>query len=263
LHEKCSQITFVSVFWDVNASNVLAVEPDNPAPASEVREGFRGIGPGMPALPADLPRLWHELTHGLLTVTAHQNTDTRHYVEFSRRSNSDPCALHPRTVVILERFLLGESQKSIAINMHLSTATVSGLLRTGVALLGLEATPRLMPMFLAVLAHAARGRIPPDSFDARRVDTEHGGCLLILNRPDCAISHLLSRGERYVVRALLDGCTHAEIARMRATSARTIANQMARAFAKLGVSGRLQLVCHVLSQHSPNTLLEGSACPSI
>jgi DNA-binding NarL/FixJ family response regulator len=41
---------------------------------------------------------------------------------------------------------------------------------------------------------------------------------------------------------LLEGSSHAQISSERGTSARTVANQLATAFRKLGVSGRGQLV---------------------
>lgn len=51
----------------------------------------------------------------------------------------------------------------------------------------------------------------------------------------------LSASERIVVALALDGKSNVEIGKARATSARTIANQLASAFRKLGVSSRREL----------------------
>ncbi|WP_394837344.1 helix-turn-helix transcriptional regulator [Pendulispora rubella] len=59
----------------------------------------------------------------------------------------------------------------------------------------------------------------------------------------------LSASERAVVLGALAGKSNAEIARTRKSAARTVANQMASAFRKLGVSSRGELVAWVL--HTP------------
>ncbi len=53
---------------------------------------------------------------------------------------------------------------------------------------------------------------------------------------------LLSPAERVVLRAFVDGMTYREIAVARGTAPRTIANQLATIFRKLGGSGRLDLI---------------------
>jgi DNA-binding NarL/FixJ family response regulator len=61
----------------------------------------------------------------------------------------------------------------------------------------------------------------------------------------------LSRAEREVVELLLSGASNAEIARQRGTSARTVANQAASIFRKLGVGSRMELA-HRLSRLEPD-----------
>lgn len=51
----------------------------------------------------------------------------------------------------------------------------------------------------------------------------------------------LTPAEREVVRLMLQGKSNVEIATTRGTTVRTVANQVARVFDKLGVRGRLQL----------------------
>jgi DNA-binding CsgD family transcriptional regulator len=52
----------------------------------------------------------------------------------------------------------------------------------------------------------------------------------------------LTRAERAVVEAVLRGASNAEIARSRGTSPRTVANQLASIYEKLGVRTRYELV---------------------
>ncbi|UQA62031.1 helix-turn-helix domain-containing protein [Polyangium aurulentum] len=56
----------------------------------------------------------------------------------------------------------------------------------------------------------------------------------------------LSPAEREVVELLLSGASNAEIARQRGTSARTVANQAASIFRKLGVGSRMELAHRLL-----------------
>jgi DNA-binding CsgD family transcriptional regulator len=55
-------------------------------------------------------------------------------------------------------------------------------------------------------------------------------------------SSTLTPSESHVVELLLEGKTNAEIAALRATTPRTVANQVASLFRKLGVQSRLELV---------------------
>jgi DNA-binding CsgD family transcriptional regulator len=52
----------------------------------------------------------------------------------------------------------------------------------------------------------------------------------------------LSEAEREVVHAVVAGKSNVDIARSRGTSARTVANQLASIYAKLGISSRHELV---------------------
>ena len=53
----------------------------------------------------------------------------------------------------------------------------------------------------------------------------------------------LTDAERAVAVLVLGGCSNTEIARRRGTSARTVANQLASIFRKVGVSSRAELAC--------------------
>jgi DNA-binding CsgD family transcriptional regulator len=66
--------------------------------------------------------------------------------------------------------------------------------------------------------------------------------------PELRIPRGLSRAEEDVVRAVLEGQSNAQIARARGTSSNTVANQLRSIYAKLGISGRVDLVGRCFSK---------------
>jgi DNA-binding CsgD family transcriptional regulator len=53
----------------------------------------------------------------------------------------------------------------------------------------------------------------------------------------------VSPAEYAVIRLLIEGKSYDEMADLRRTSKRTVANQLASAFHRIGVSGRAELLC--------------------
>lgn len=83
----------------------------------------------------------------------------------------------------------------------------------------------------------------PDGIEAHRLDVDSDAYVIFrLPGPSTFVPGCLSRAEREVVRAVLDGKSNREIARQRGTSVRTVANQLHAVYLKCGLSGRLQLV---------------------
>ena len=95
---------------------------------------------------------------------------------------------------------------------------------------------------------------PPE--DLRASVVRIGGTpyvMLSYTRPDADTSEALpqlTRSEREVAHALLGGLSNAAIARLRGSAERTVANQVASIFRKLGVHSRTELAArwgHLLS----------------
>ena len=90
-----------------------------------------------------------------------------------------------------------------------------------------------------------RPRLAPVPFGLRasRVNID-GEELAVFSFPLPAptLPHSLSEAERDVAIALLEGLSNAQIAASRGTSARTVANQVASLFRKLGVRSRTEAV---------------------
>ena len=70
--------------------------------------------------------------------------------------------------------------------------------------------------------------------------------VLRLPAPDPALLAMLTEAERSVLSLVLMGRNNAEIAAARATSVRTVANQLAAIFDKLGVHGRSELAAALI-----------------
>ena len=82
----------------------------------------------------------------------------------------------------------------------------------------------------------------PDSARATKLRVE-GKELLIVSVPalDARLPSRLTAAESEVMRLMLQGKTNGDIAKQRQTSVRTVANQAASIYRKLGVHGRAEL----------------------
>lgn len=92
----------------------------------------------------------------------------------------------------------------------------------------------------------------PDDLTALCVSAEAMEVVVFSYRLENPSLDALTATERDVVLHAYQGLSNAEIAAVRKRSVRTIANQLAHAFRKLGVQSRRELVA-LLSSHDPAT----------
>jgi DNA-binding NarL/FixJ family response regulator len=71
--------------------------------------------------------------------------------------------------------------------------------------------------------------------------TERGTLLVSFPIPNADFEGALTETETQIAQGILAGLSHADIARRRGTAPRTIANQVASIYKKLGVGSRLEL----------------------
>jgi DNA-binding NarL/FixJ family response regulator len=128
--------------------------------------------------------------------------------------------------------------------------------------MGLHCSPSNAPPLLVMAAHAARGHA---SFASARSRQLHGANtwfrVVSSPRPDHDLKEVLTGAELAVARLLVDGASHAEIARARGSSRRTVANQLAAVFQRLGVSGRADLLRALSAGRTPWEPANGNARP--
>jgi len=131
----------------------------------------------------------------------------------------------------------GVANKHVAIDQSLACSTVSESLQTALSKLGFASRAEFLKVMacLRVKALAAGARLVGD---ARR-------CWLFLPVEALGLDARLTQAERQVAAGVLDGRTNAAIAMARRTSCRTVANQLAAIYRKLGVSSRWELAARI------------------
>jgi DNA-binding CsgD family transcriptional regulator len=149
---------------------------------------------------------------------------------------------------VLERVLLRGGQKPVAVELGIAPSTVAIIAGSCLRAMGLDCGASRAPLPLALSVHALHQRT--ELREARLSHVTHQGrsySLLSTPRPERCLARELSPAEYAVTRLLIEGRSHAQISALRHTSVRTVANQLAAAFHKLGVSGRCELVCRLVA----------------
>jgi DNA-binding NarL/FixJ family response regulator len=197
--------------------------------------------------PADV---WRGLVNGRHFLQSSVCTDTRCFATLHLRP---PFPRAPRAsdskIQVLEKLLLGFSQKQLAIETGRSVSSVCSSASDCLQAFG-YAKPSRLPIMLVMAAHAANGlSLGPArlvSFDA----SQGGRWLLSMPRPDIYLQERLSTAEWLVARMLVEGRSYAEMARLREISIRTVANQLSAVFHKLGVSGRVEFLVKIVREEA-------------
>jgi DNA-binding CsgD family transcriptional regulator len=192
--------------------------------------------------PMDCRGVWDQLVRGSLRVTDSFSAEERGYLVLARVAPKTPL-IAARTVEVLERTLLGESQKVLSIDLGLSVSSIATLSRRSLLGLGLDTLPSKAPALLSLLVQASRsaGQTP----EVRAAEVALGALkytVLSVGLRAPAHAFALSPAEQVVIRMRLEGRSLLEIASERRTSKRTVANQLGAAFRRLGVSGRSSLI---------------------
>ena len=222
-----------------------------PAPASTPVVAGPGLIDAVSARSSDemacLSALWTELVGGLCKIEHtefSEQTCTVVVTRDHRLSGEDSTRLSSRDTEILERALLEGVRKSVAIDFGLCPSSIAEILRRCFVFMGLSCWPSRIPFLLVMAAHA---KCTPDSQRvAKQLLAQNQQFVrqsISVARPDNELSEWLSPAEYAVTRLLVEGKSYQEMAKLRATSKRTVANQLASAFHRLGISGRAELLC--------------------
>jgi DNA-binding CsgD family transcriptional regulator len=199
------------------------------------------------AEPIRLSALWTELVSGLCKIEQATFDEQNCSLVVTRHpcgAGAGPVPLARRDVEVLERALIDGARKSVAMDLGLCPSSIAEILKRGSVFMGLSCWPSRIPLLLVLSVHASRA---PELSRAAAVvvaENQHFQRQTIgMVRPDNALAARLTPAEFAVTRLLVEGKSYAEIAALRHTSARTVANQLATAFQRLSVSGRAELVC--------------------
>lgn len=195
--------------------------------------------------------VWTDLVSGRFRVHACFFSELRSFLVLRPEPLTDRVdrRLSARKVRVLERILLGEGQKAVALSLSVAPSTVTLLTGECLRAMGLDCGTSRIPSPLVMAAYAAKGltnyrhgTLSDVIFGDRQFR------VIGLPRPDVTLPERLSRNEVSVVRSLVEGKCHAEIARAQDKSQRTVANQLASAFHKLEVSGRAELLSRLIAR---------------
>lgn len=165
-----------------------------------------------------------------------------------RRLTNDARLLSAAERQSIESLLRGRPRKEAAFELGVRVGTFA---RRGRAALGKLGVQRLESAILALTAleqGAGCGGSPdldPFVLDAPS-DPRDGTVLAFCRRLDTRALERLTPAERQIALLAVDGLSNAEMARVRGGgSPRTVANQIAAIFRKLGLRSRTEIVCRL------------------
>ncbi|MEI9947818.1 MAG: helix-turn-helix transcriptional regulator [Pseudomonadota bacterium] len=199
----------------------------------------------------DLSRLWLELCRGTWRFRDTFPTENRYIALIEEPSVRFPQPLKACKLGVLKRVLLGDTPKAVAIELRMGLSSVAAAIQDCLLSMGIPGRLSQASVLLTMAACAAhQPERSPTLGRLSRVEADGEAYWVVsVMRPDLCFPVPLSHAEAAVVRELVAGRSHAQISNLRATSPRTVANQLAMVFRKLGVSGRGAVV-HRLIQHS-------------
>jgi len=200
----------------------------------------------------DLGSFWQQIRLGTWLFVDTFTTEARHFAVL-HGPIEPPRPVAARKFEILERILLGASPKVVAADCQRALSSITAATQECLRALGLSDRASLVPVLLVMAARAAHHpEGPRRSGRVSRLDIGSESAQVIsVSRPDLQLPAKLSEAETAVLRSLVEGHSYAQISRARATSPRTVANQLAMAFRKLGVSGRRDTIQHLLASNAP------------
>jgi len=193
-----------------------------------------------------LATAWAWLCVGHARVVRAYSDDAQHHLELAP---SETPGLPRRELDVLLPVLLGKAQKVVAAEVLRSSSSVTGTAISALRRMGLVCRPNNVPMIAVMMARAAAS-LDRQTLEEGGIHREFGprSVFLSVTRPDVWLGHPLTPSERKVLRLRIEGHSHDEVARTCMVSKRTVANQIASAYRKFGVSARLELLNRILDQ---------------
>jgi DNA-binding CsgD family transcriptional regulator len=204
------------------------------------------------ARPIHLSSVWADLATGHSKIVTSFSSPTRSYFLLDRERRTGEGrprrrSARGRDARIVQAWFNDGSQKRVALELGISTSTVATATKRWLSFVGLCCLPSYVPPLLVMTGRSCEREAA--RADARTSQLVVGdACYQVVSalRPDNRLSSLLPRAEYEVVRLFLEGRSHKDVALLRGCSPRTVANQLAMVFHRFGVSGRAELVIHLL-----------------
>ena len=187
-------------------------------------------------------RLWRELLGDNFAVSSIGRVDARFLVVLRRRPlrHTGQRALSPRQVQVIELLVQGRSNGEIADMLGARESSVVSHATRALGKLGLPRREQAV-----VVAAACRGPAGAQAPVAGQGDIVGDRTTLCAQACDASLAEL-TPALREVALLVAAGSTNAEIASLRRTSPRTVANQVADIFRLLRLTGRGRLTARLL-----------------
>lgn len=236
--------------WITAALFALGDPVPSPEPLGGDLAGLLSLKAGATvSVAVDVGLLWTELCAGRFRVASSFFNDSSCFLALKSEGNPRPDRrLARRRLHVLEKVLLAGGQKPVAAELGLAPSTVAIIAGKCLRAMGLDCGASRAPLPLALSVHALHGMTTLRSARLSTVCCEGNTYTVVSTpRPERSLGSELSPAEFAVTQLLVEGKSHAEIAAVRQTSVRTVANQLAAAFHKLGVSGRSELICRLIN----------------
>jgi DNA-binding NarL/FixJ family response regulator len=142
-----------------------------------------------------------------------------------------------RELLVLAAAESGVANKLVALEQSLACSTVSESLQTAIRKLGFVGRTEFLKLMACLRSGVSRQGV--------RVLGGIELCWVFVPVEALGLDPRLTSAERQVVTGVLNGRTNAAIAVARRTSSRTVANQLAAVYRKLGVSSRWELTAQL------------------
>jgi DNA-binding NarL/FixJ family response regulator len=188
-----------------------------------------------------LSELWAQLACGGLEITDDFVTKQRCYLIVREREAGMLTASRARGVALLKHVFMAGCQKVATFELGMAPSSATELGRNTLLAMGLRCRVQDTPFILVAAANAQSS----GQAGARRSALRQGLLslqVLSVARPDESLARLLTPAVLEVTSAMIEGHTRTQIARLRARSQRTVANQLACAFKQLNAFSRLDLL---------------------
>lgn len=200
-----------------------------------------------------LSDLWDRIRAGTHFVREGYYSSERCFLGIELREQPPPPRRRLR-MDVLEKILSGEPFKRVAMEHSLAISTVSIACADCLDAVSSTHAASRAPLLLVMAAHAHRG-VNIEPARVYRMKTEgREQWVVAAERPDRTLPGHLTAAEAAVIRLLVEGLSHEQMGAARKTSRRTVANQLAQAFQKLGVSGRADLIRYLVRRAANVTL---------
>jgi len=221
--------------------------------ATEEHTDLQAVAVAIPRAAAkkqDLSDIWSRLIRHQLEVAHTFATDQSEYMVL-REKIQDPPPLSGRNLAIFETVFVGVGRKVVSYDVGLASSSLAQVLKSALRDMGLNCSPARAPSLLVKLAHAARSPASQLELKTGQFALTTNRYLVVSDDLECPLLKQLAPAQRAVMRLLIYGSSHADIAARRHTSSRTVANQVASACQRLGVSGRFDLLQRVATARRP------------